>query len=128
MRKGFILVEFLIAMISVSFLLITISSISAALLHLPKITYVTQLDLFKLQLTQLFSLSNNIKIEENSLCFALDTRHFCIEAIDTRLVKKPGYEILLDNVSKIRWEIKTNEVILYGVYIEEPFVLNFTLE
>jgi competence protein ComGF len=128
MKKGYILAEFLIAMIAMCFMLVILSSISIALLQLPEITFVTQLDLFKLQIAQVLERSKNFKLEDQSLCFNLDYRYFCIENVDKRLIKKPGYEILLNNVRDIRWELNENEIILHGINYEESFTFKFLLE
>lgn len=128
MKKGYILAEFLIAMILMCFMLATLSSISITLLQLPETTFVTQLDLFKLQIEQVLARSKNFKLEDQSLCFNLDYRYFCIENVDKRLIKKPGFEILLDNVRDIRWELNENEIMLHGVSYEESFTFKFMLE
>jgi hypothetical protein len=127
MKKGFILVEVLISMVIVGQLIILISSISNVLMNLPKIAYVTQLDMFKLQMDQLLSISKNHEIVDNSLCFDLDLRRFCLESEKNRLVKKPGYEIVLVNIRDIRWEINDHEIVLNGFYEEKPFVFEFKL-
>jgi hypothetical protein len=125
MKKGFILVEALIAMIAYSFLLFTISSIVYALISIPKITYLTQLDVFRLQLDQMFLRSRNFEVNENQLCFDLDVRFFCLVAENDRLVKKPGYEILIDGVSEIQWDLNKVEIKLHGVWYENSFTFVF---
>ncbi|PKM87897.1 MAG: hypothetical protein CVU85_04985 [Firmicutes bacterium HGW-Firmicutes-10] len=128
MNKGFVLIEALIAMIAYSFILITMSSITLALKSIPEITFISQLDVFKLQLDQMFSRSKNFELVENQLCFNLDLRHFCLVNENSRLVKKPGYEILIDSVIEIQWELNENEIKIHGVWYENPFTFVFEFE
>lgn len=107
--------------------MILIALISNVLLNLPDITYVSQLDMFKLQMDQLLSISKNHEIKNNALCFDLDSRHFCIEFEAKRLVKKPGYEIVLGNLNDVRWELNQYEIVLYGIYDKESFTVRFKI-
>lgn len=127
MKKGLILVEVLIALIISGFMMILIALISNVLMNLPDITYVSQLDMFKLQMDQLLSISKNHEIKNNALCFDLDLRHFCLEFEDKRLVKKPGYEIVLGNLNNVRWELNQYEIVLYGIYDKESFTVRFKI-
>lgn len=127
MKKGFILIEVLLSLIISGFMMILISGISNVLMNFPEITYVSQLDMFCLQMDQLLSISKNHEIKNNALCFDLDLRHFCIEVDEKRLVKKPGYEIVLGNLSDVRWELNQYEIILYGFYEKESFMVRFKI-
>lgn len=122
------MIEALITLVSTSFMMVLISSIAVALLYLPSIPYITQLDLFKLQLEQIISRSENQIIESHFLCFDLDVRRFCIETFENRLVKTPGFEILLDHVSEIRWEMNDSEITLYGINKQKSFVIHFKIK
>lgn len=119
------MIEALIAMITYSFLLIIMSSIALALKSIPEITYISQLDVFKLQLDQMFSRSKNFELVDNQLCFNLDARHFCLVDENSRLVKKPGYEILIDGVIEIQWELDEYEINLQGVWYDKSFTFVF---
>lgn len=107
--------------------MILIALISNVLMNLPDITYISQLDMFKLQMDQLLSISKNHEIKNNALCFDLDLRHFCLEFKDKRLVKKPGYEIVLGNLNDVRWELNQYEIVLYGIYDKESFTVRFKI-
>lgn len=128
MKKGFILVEALVSLLAYSFLLMMLSSITFALLNMPKLIFLSQLDVFELQLSQLIHRSYNVDIEEDQLCFTLDTRDFCLVFDNDRLVKTPGYEILIDNVSGIRWDLYESELTLRGLYSEKSFTFVFDIE
>lgn len=127
MKKGFILIEVLLSLIISGFMMILISGISNVLMNFPEITYVSQLDMFSLQMDQLLSISKNHEIKNNALCFDLDLRHFCLEFEDKRLVKKPGYEIVLGNLNDVRWELNQYEIVLYGIYDKESFTVRFKI-
>jgi competence protein ComGF len=128
MNKGFILIEALIAFISMSLLLSIMSGITFSLIHLPKIPTISQLDVFILQFDQLLTLSTNFRLLDEQLCFDLDIRSFCIKNDENRLVKTPGYEILLDDVNHIQWELNDNEIIIQGIYNQKSFTCNFQLD
>jgi hypothetical protein len=128
MNKGFILIEALVSLIAAGFLLIVISGISLTLIHFPEIPFVSQVDVFKLQLEQLVSLGTNFHIKDQQLCFDLDVRHFCFKTEDNRIVKIPGYEILLDDVTNIRLELNNYEIIIHGVYDQKSFTFSFKHE
>lgn len=107
--------------------MITLSAIVQVLTKLPETQFITQLDVFKLQIEQLMSVSFNPMMEESQFCFDLDIRRFCLINDENRIVKTPGYEILLDDVSEILWEIVENEFIIHGVYNQNPFTLNIKI-
>lgn len=125
MSKGFILIEALVSLITMGFLLIIISGISLTLMQIPEIPFVSQLDVFKLQFEQLMSSSTNLHMKDQLLCFELDVRNFCIEITDKRIIKIPGYEILLDDVNNVRLELNNNEIIVQGTYNQKPFTFSF---
>ncbi|MDP2813643.1 MAG: hypothetical protein Q8S15_09420 [Erysipelotrichaceae bacterium] len=106
-----------------SFFTISLSAIAQVLTKLPEIQFISQLDVFKLQIEQLLTLSFNHKIEDSQFCFDLDIRRFCIITDANRIVKTPGYEILLDDVSEVQWGIVENEFSIRGVYDQNPFTV-----
>ncbi|MBV1709027.1 MAG: hypothetical protein KMY54_04145 [Erysipelothrix sp.] len=128
MNRGFILIEALISLFAYSFFLIMLSSITFALLNMPKSIFLTQLDVFELQLNQLLHQSYNFKQKDDHFCFTLDIRDFCIVFENERLVKTPGYEILIDNISEIQWDLNESELTLRGFYSEKSFILVFDIE
>lgn len=123
MNRGYILIETLICLVAMSFFTISLSAISQVLTKLPEIQFISQLDVFKLQIEQLLTLSFNHKIEDSQFCFDLDIRRFCIITDANRIVKTPGYEILLDDVSEVQWGIVENEFSIRGVYDQNPFTV-----
>jgi hypothetical protein len=113
---------------AMSFFLITIFTMTNLLFNLPQINFVTQLDVFNLQFEQLIMRGNNYVLEDDQLCFDIDTRRFCVKYDHQRLVKTPGYEILLDEVIEVRLELEENEITVSGYYDKKRFVLNFKIE
>jgi hypothetical protein len=128
MKKGFILVEALVSLLVYGFFLMMLSSITFALLNMPKSVFLSQLDVFELQLSQLIHRSYNLEIKDDQLCFALDTRDFCLVFDNDKLVKTPGYEILIDNVSGIRWDLNESELTLRGFYSDKSFTFVFDIK
>jgi hypothetical protein len=127
MKRGYILFEALICLVAMSFFTISLSAIAVVLTKLPDIQFKSQLDVFKLQIEQLLTLSNNHLIEDSQFCFDLDIRRFCIITDENRIVKTPGYEILLDDASNVTWEIIENELSIRGVYNQIPFTIDIKI-
>ena len=96
-RKGFTLVEMLIGLFGVSLFL----PIFVSLLRI-MVTYqdpqIEQFEIFKFQFRQLL-----IRNERDLICYHdhLRMNEFLIELDRYRLVKRPGYEILLEDVESI---------------------------
>lgn len=127
MKRGYIFFEALICLVAMSFFTISLSAIAVVLTKLPDIQFKSQLDVFKLQIEQLLTLSNNHLIEDSQFCFDLDIRRFCIITDENRIVKTPGYEILLDDASNVAWEIIENELSIRGVYNQIPFTIDIKI-
>ncbi len=65
-------------------------------IHRPTIYPIS---VFKLQLTQLLNRAANVKTENGTIFFSFDEKQFGISCKDSRVVKEPGYEILIDEVT-----------------------------
>ncbi|CAM4194249.1 hypothetical protein ERAQ111492_01730 [Erysipelothrix aquatica] len=65
-------------------------------IHRPTIYPIS---VFKLQLTQLINRASNVNVENGILSFSFDEQQFAISCKDSRVVKEPGYEILIDEVT-----------------------------
>ncbi|WP_159636427.1 hypothetical protein [Erysipelothrix anatis] len=57
------------------------------------------ISVFKLQFTQLLNRASNINVENGILSFSFDEKQFNVSCNGTRVVKEPGYEILIDEVT-----------------------------
>ncbi len=127
MRRGFILIEALIAISFSGFAFLMIFSLSTIILNIPRPVTLSQLDVFSLQFDQLITLGSNFRITEQGFCFDTDVRTFCIVEDNQRIIKKPGYEILLDNVSSCVFEINENEITIKGVHENQSFSFGFEI-
>lgn len=128
MNRGYIVFEALICLVVMSFFTISLSAIALVLTKMPHIQFISQFDVFKLQIEQLLILSKNHLIEESQLCFDLDTRRFCLITDENRIVKTPGYEILLNDVRNVKWEIIENELRIRGIYNQIPFTIEIKID
>ena len=127
MSRGFILIEALIAIAFSGFVFLMIFSLSSIVLRLPKPFTLSQLDIFSLQFDQLITYGSNFKISEQGFCFNMDVRSFCIIEENQKIIKKPGYEILLDNVRDCLFEFNESVISLKGVYENRPFSFIFEI-
>lgn len=78
-----------------------------------------------LQIREMLSLSRTAGIQENVLVFELDGKEQRLEADKNRLVKRPGYEILMEQVSGIRFERKGESI--YLVYQKQEKERSFQI-
>lgn len=78
-----------------------------------------------LQIREMLSLSRTAGIEENALVLELDGKEQRLEADKNRLVKRPGYEILMEQVSGIRFERKGESI--YLVYQKQEKERSFQI-
>lgn len=100
-NKGFTLVEMLIVLLFIPIIIsLTLALMSLIKKELPLI--INQEDIFLLQIKQLLQRSHNIKYEDNAITFTYNLKEFEISHHQNRLVKRPGYEILLMNVISIQ--------------------------
>lgn len=100
MRKGFTLIEVLLVLL----LLPLILTLSIGVLSLMKVDLESmddQYEVFKLQFRYLMQTVGQINIQDNQLHYTYDNQNYWIEFDKNRLVKRPGYEILLYDVESL---------------------------
>lgn len=100
MKKGFTLIEMLVGLLFIPVIL----SLSLALMHLMKHridSEITQIDVFKLQIRQYLMSVGDARLDGNSIIGSYDNKPFVIAYDRNRLVKTPGYEILLEGVDSV---------------------------
>lgn len=59
---------------------------------------ISQEDLFKVQLLQSLSRASNIMYEDNEISYNYNNEVFVIKQHKSRIIREPGYEILLEGV------------------------------
>lgn len=103
-KKGFTLIEMIIVLLFIPVILsLTLSLLSLMKKELPEL--VTQEEVFLLQIRQLLLRANHVVYEEGLIRFTYNMTEFEISHHNNRLVKRPGYEILLMNVVAISNEL-----------------------
>lgn len=86
-----------------------ILSLTLSLLSMMKKTIpdvITQEDVFNLQIKQLLQRANHVVFDNGMISFTYNMTHFEITHHNNRLVKRPGYEILLSDVVSVTNDIK----------------------
>ncbi len=116
--RGFTLLEMLLGLSFLSLLFLLFYGLLALVATMENSEkFLDQRLIFELQLQHEWMLSNHFEIREKGLCYTLlseETR--CLEHLDQRLVKTPGYEILLFDVKTLNIELHTEEIILEYEY------------
>ncbi len=124
-RNGFTMVEVLLgcmaAMMIAGILLLQASTINRAM----KLTIDDQEQFAILQIRQMVSLAKAARIESGKLVLEEHSRTETLEMDQNRLVKKPGYEILMEKMDKI--EFFNQEGKLYLRYVKNGHVQEFQI-
>lgn len=108
--KGFTLIELLIALLFFPMILNFSIVILANFTETDMTTYQRQNVIGILQLRQFLALSENIEIIENKLCMLYNSNTCCFYEQSDRLIKTPGTEIYLINVSSISFTMNEKNV------------------
>ena len=104
------MIELLVALLFFPLILTFLTVILANLVETDMSTYQRQNSIGILQLRQFLALSENIEIKENKLCMLYNNNTFCFYEQTNRLIKTPGTEIYLINVSSILFSKNGNNV------------------
>ncbi len=113
MKKGFTMVEAMLALFFSSFLLlIVILLYQGFYLYRETLPYYDQNRIGFLQLQNEFTVSSHFQLEEASLCYEKFDNNYCLIFDQNRLVKKPGYEILLIDVKEGSFNYENATIIL----------------
>ena len=103
-NKGFTLIEMTVVLLFIPVILsITLILLNLMDKKLPAI--INQEDIFQLQVKQLMLRSNHISFDEKKITFMYSEKEFEISYHNNRLVKRPGYEILLMDVIAVRNDV-----------------------
>lgn len=104
------MIELLFALLFFPIILTFLTIILANLVETDMSTYQRQNSIGILQLRQFLALSENIEIKENKLCMLYNNNTCCFYEQTNRLIKTPGTEIYLINVSSILFSKNGNNV------------------
>lgn len=102
MNKGFTLLETLIACLFIP-IIMSLAVGMLTLMNQFKGDFLEQEDIFKVQLRQMLSRSKILDCEE-AFTFSKNNQIFELSLHDHRLVKRPGFEILLFEVDAFSFE------------------------
>lgn len=116
-RQGFILGEYLFALLIFA-MIVTQFTALIKLTRTIKLPEYTQYDLFVLQFRQLIAFAADFKSVGEGVCFTYQEEEACISQDNQRLVKTPGYEILLETVSESHFNLSDSTLELEIVHNE----------
>ena len=112
-KNGYLLIEALVAL----FVCSIVSLLAVAFLQIALRMFLlkddSQIQFAILQIRQELALCDSITIQEHQLTYVLNHEERSIYADKNRLVKSPGYEILMENVEEV-WMYEEDD----KIYIE----------
>lgn len=120
-RRGFTLLEMLVSLIimGISYGLIVQILLVVRNLSNSQIP-IQQKDVFELQFQHEIMTSSEFSLMDQNLCYqSLDDLSQCIVFDNSRIVKTPGYEILLTEVNDLKFTITETFIQLDYIYQEK---------
>lgn len=113
MKRGFTLIEMLVGLLFVPMIL-TISISILSVLNIKETKAFSQANVFELQIRQYLLQANDVIFENEIIVGTYNGKAFEIFFDRNRLVKRPGYEILLADVMGV--DVKGS---CFNVYLKE---------
>lgn len=98
-NSGFTLIEVLIACLIIPFCL-SLGGLMLKLMVNFTVVAPEQMDVSLIQISQSINQSSNYCIKDNRFTYSFDNRIFHIMKVKDTLVKRPGWDILLERVEK----------------------------
>ncbi len=125
--KGFTWLEMMVAMLVISLLFTLILQIVKLFPHLSSSREgISQKDTFEIQLQHEILLSDNFQLNQQELCYLnLEGMSRCIVFEKDRIVRTPGYEILLTKVNNYRVVLMPSKIEMRYDYENEAVVSSF---
>ena len=112
-RKGYTLLEMLVAMFCIAISLLLLTGILKPLLSIQKASYLSEDILGIRQLRLLLAQSYHVQVEEDKLTFRYHGEEARLLLHNHRLVRQGGYVIYLKDLDAIRFDQKGNQIYLY---------------
>lgn len=104
LQQGFTMIELLITLLCVSLLSVLCTSLIALIMPLNQPSYEAEDDIGLKQLRLILAQANNIQVTPQVLYFEYHGDTYRIEQYQDRLVKRKGFEVLLQNIDAIDFE------------------------
>ena len=126
--RGFTLLEMLVGLSFLSSLLLILYSLLNLFSSIQNnMVMLSQQEVFELQFQHELMLSHDFELREEQLCYVLfEDEARCIAIDQNRLVKSPGYEILLYDVEHFSIQLHDEEIILVYDFKNQPKVSTFS--
>ncbi|AMC93353.1 hypothetical protein AOC36_04985 [Erysipelothrix larvae] len=119
MKRGYTLVNYLLGLFCVMVLL-HVSSLILRILINHNTPFIAQNELFELQILNLYTKTNAVTCDKSLL--TIDESEIVFDR--ERIIKRPGYEILLQDVQSIEFSC-SNPIKLIYVYKGNRYELSF---
>ncbi|HHX52919.1 MAG TPA: hypothetical protein GX703_05330 [Erysipelothrix sp.] len=108
-KRGFTLVEMMLGLFFSSMALVLVLNIYLLLMnHSKNIPMIDQNKIGLIQIQNELSVSSDFIFTNNELCYSKFDEEFCLIVDNDRLVKRPGYEIYLIDISEINLTVTDN--------------------
>lgn len=112
-RKGYTLLEMLVAMFCIAISLLLLTGILKPLLSIQKPSYISEDILGIRQLRLLLAQSYHLQVDEDKLTFRYHGKEAKLLLHNHRLVRQKGYIIYLKDLDAIHFKQKGNQIYLY---------------
>lgn len=115
-RAGFTFLEMMLVLATFSIVILTMTNLLLVVEKAGKIDHsIKQKDIFEIQFQYLVMTSHNFNLENNKLCYVQYKKDFCLIFENNRLVKTPGYEILMTDITEAFFANSDEAIVLSAV-------------
>jgi len=121
-RRGSLLLEVFSSLMIYSILVTLLVSVLQLVARNEKEEY-TYLVMGSLQLQELLAMCEITEIEVESLTILCNKEEYVLEEHNERLVKRPSYQIMMSDVSDLRFSLVEETIWMEGIYHEDAFRL-----
>lgn len=122
-RNGFTLIEALLSLLITSILSLCLLVLFQTCLKICQMDTLHQEQMAVLQLRQMLAISQDIEIFNHSVTMIYQHQKIWIGQDRDRLVRKEGYEILMEGVQNVLFTQKENEIYLSWTKEEKHFTV-----
>lgn len=124
-KNGFTLIECVIAILCDFIVMTLVLVFINACVHIMHLRTTQQDQMAILQLRQILAISSDVEIEDNRLSLIYEHEEIEIKFDRNRIVRTPGYEILMEKVDEVEFYEEDDEI--YLVYKKENQEYTFQL-
>lgn len=119
-RRGSLQIEALVSLLIYAMITSILVNILVVLSRKRELNWY-YFDIGCMQLQELIAASEIVEVNEDSLILFYNKEEYTIEEHNGRIVKRPGYQIMMNNIEDISFELVDETVMMRGMYQNEEF-------